>query len=240
MMRVAAVLLLLLAATGDAVRIVSSPEQETSSSSVDVVSLLECVPTEADAEGDKKFCADTCRVVPPSRPQRKLRCEEKAPERKALSLAQMKEQVRMRGDCPPPQPCSCHCYCPEIVWPVPPPAPLLPTPAPFFGLLQTGQQTTQVVQHQVPQTPAQPMTQKSVKSEALRLLQMADKNRPAGQKTKKGKQPGTALPPPGAPINLLPPPPAPPLPPMPKDFRGQPCPENSPCNCYCHCRAPPQ
>lgn len=45
------------------------------------------------------------------------------------------------------------------------------------------------------------------------------------------------------PYLLLPPPPAPPAPPMPftlrKDFRPQPCPENAPCNCYCHCRRPP-
>merc|ERR1719272_111694 len=41
-----------------------------------------------------------------------------------------------KAKCPPPQPCDCHCNCPEIIWPAPPPSPLLPTPMPFFGLLQ--------------------------------------------------------------------------------------------------------
>merc|ERR1719408_231536 len=49
--------------------------------------------------------------------------------------------------------------------------------------------------------------------------------------------PGTAPALPGAPINLMPPPP---LPPMPPDLRIQDCPHNTPCTCYCHCRRPPE
>lgn len=45
-----------------------------------------------------------------------------------------------------------------------------------------------------------------------------------------------------APYNMLPPPPGPPPkgPPMRHDFRvGNVCPAHAPCNCYCHCKAPP-
>jgi hypothetical protein len=44
------------------------------------------------------------------------------------------------------------------------------------------------------------------------------------------------------PYNMLPPPPGPPPkgPPMRHDFRvGNVCPAHAPCNCYCHCKAPP-
>merc|ERR1719389_757816 len=44
------------------------------------------------------------------------------------------------------------------------------------------------------------------------------------------------------PYLMLPPPPGPPpkLPPTRHDFRGgEVCPAHAPCNCYCHCKAPP-
>merc|ERR1719375_1215270 len=81
--------------------------------------------------------------------------------------------------CPPPQPCDCHCNCPEIVWPAPPPSPLLPTPMPFFGLLQTNSKH----QHRG--------TMKTLRGQAL---ERADA---------KKQPPGFGMPAPGAPVNML-------------------------------------
>merc|ERR1719221_2010861 len=54
-----------------------------------------------------------------------------------------------------------------------------------------------------------------------------------------GAPPFGAAPPP---VNtMMLPPPLPPLtPPPPSDFRMAKCPEGPPCNCYCHCPAPPK
>lgn len=125
-------------------------------------------------------------------------------------------QEHTRSRCPPPQPCTCNCNCPEIVYPVPPPLPLLPTPLP--GLLQTGAQTVNM------QTGA--VAVPSFVQTAAHVVNAQP-------------VPGMALPPPGAPINMLPPPPMPPLPPMPPDPRVQECPVTPPCTCYCHCKQPP-
>jgi len=132
--------------------------------------------------------------------------------------------------CPPPQACTCNCNCPELVYPVPPPMPLLPTPSPHFGLTQTGakMQLAPAVPAFVQTAAATSVVQPGV---AMAFVQTGVAKQPV---------PGTALPRPGAAINLLPPPPMPPLPPMPPDPRIQECPINTPCTCYCHCRRPPQ
>jgi hypothetical protein len=112
--------------------------------------------------------------------------------------------------------------------------PLLPTPSPYFGLTQTGAKT-----QSAPVTPAFLQTGAAASfvqaGVAMAFVQ-------TGVATTGAKQPvpGTALPRPGAAINLLPPPPMPPLPPMPPDPRIQECPVNTPCTCYCHCRRPPK
>eukprot|EP00747_Dinoflagellata_sp_TGD_P163834 gnl/TRDRNA2_/TRDRNA2_182960_c0_seq1.p3 gnl/TRDRNA2_/TRDRNA2_182960_c0~~gnl/TRDRNA2_/TRDRNA2_182960_c0_seq1.p3 ORF type:complete len:174 (+),score=40.89 gnl/TRDRNA2_/TRDRNA2_182960_c0_seq1:124-645(+) len=127
--------------------------------------------------------------------------------------------------CPPPQDCNCGCFCPELVWPVPPPQPMVPTPIPHFGLIQVGSQSAERIG-----------AQKTLLASGRTA---ADEMMYTWQAQAAANVPGMAGPPPGAPLNMLPPPPPPPTPPPPPDFRGQPCPENPPCNCYCHCKAPP-
>merc|ERR1719198_502899 len=51
------------------------------------------------------------------------------------SLISIKNEA-VAPKCPPAQPCNCHCHCPETIWGVPPPGPMLPTPVPFFSLVQ--------------------------------------------------------------------------------------------------------
>jgi len=152
------------------------------------------------------------------------KCTAARGECRAPSLLQ--QRLRSRG-CPPPQPCTCNCNCPEIVFPVPPPLPLLPTPLP--GLLQTGA----TVNLQTGALPSFLQTAARATSGSTATVQRRSW-------TQQGQPvPGMALPPPGAPINMLPPPPMPPLPPMPPDPRVQECPVNTPCTCYCHCKNPP-
>eukprot|EP00747_Dinoflagellata_sp_TGD_P211342 gnl/TRDRNA2_/TRDRNA2_84580_c0_seq1.p1 gnl/TRDRNA2_/TRDRNA2_84580_c0~~gnl/TRDRNA2_/TRDRNA2_84580_c0_seq1.p1 ORF type:complete len:178 (-),score=9.97 gnl/TRDRNA2_/TRDRNA2_84580_c0_seq1:378-911(-) len=129
-------------------------------------------------------------------------------------------------NCPPPQDCNCGCWCPEIVWPgAPPPGPMYPTPIPHFSLLQNGHGSAALNDNG--RKTGRTLLSGSSSEEHVLVAR-------AGQQL-----PGFAGPQPGAPISMLPPPPAPPLPPPPQDFRDQPCPENPPCNCYCHCGRPP-
>lgn len=123
--------------------------------------------------------------------------------------------------CPPPQPCNCHCTCPEIIYPVPPPMPLLPTAAPM--LLQRIRQSQEL----------QATSRTAVASRVV--------GGHAGAATAGENQfpPPMMGMPPGPPVLMLPPPPTMPPPPMPQDWRNQPCPASPPCNCYCHCRQPP-
>jgi len=139
-----------------------------------------------------------------------------------LAPALLQQRARSRG-CPPPQPCTCNCNCPEIVFPVPPPLPLLPTPLP--GLIQTGA----TVNLQTGVLPSFLQTAAKTAATTVQRRSWIQQGQPV---------PGMALPPPGAPINMLPPPPMPPLPPMPPDPRVQECPVNTPCTCYCHCKNP--
>jgi hypothetical protein len=119
--------------------------------------------------------------------------------------------------------------------------PLLPTPSPHFGLAQTGTKTLYAPAAALP-TFAPSFVQTGAAAsgdwqagEATAFVQTG-----VGHFAAKQPVPGTALPRPGAAINLLPPPPMPPLPPMPPDPRIQECPVNTPCTCYCHCRRPPK
>merc|ERR1719375_2885514 len=88
--------------------------------------------------------------------------------------------------CPPPQPCDCHCNCPEIVWPAPPPSPLLPTPMPFFGLLQTSSKSeektdsTAAINQKSRMQDRQKGTVQALRGQALEVVafQEADKQPP--------------------------------------------------------------
>lgn len=140
------------------------------------------------------------------------------------SLALLQEAAHAR--CPPPQPCTCNCECPEVVNPVPVAGPLLPTPTPM-QLTQTGTSLLQTEADRTVYTKHQGHNDRAAADAAARAA--------LGQPL-----PGTAPAMPGAPINLMPPPPIPPLPPLPPDLRIQDCPHNTPCTCYCHCRRPPE
>lgn len=103
----------------------------------DIISLLTCRAADREGSCGDDFCESSCKVHISSMPDASPRCREKAHLAESLSLAQLREVTRLRTSCGPPQPCTCACICPEIVWPplLGPPF-MVPTPQPFFGLIQ--------------------------------------------------------------------------------------------------------
>merc|ERR1712096_575678 len=89
----------------------------------DILSLVQCVAIQGGSmQCDRNFCSE-CHAVVPSEPQQRFACADAKP---LMSWMQLNMATQIRAYCSPPQPCQCHCSCPEIVWPVPPPMPLLP------------------------------------------------------------------------------------------------------------------
>jgi|Transcript_30235 hypothetical protein len=129
--------------------------------------------------------------------------------------------------CPLPQPCDCHCHCPEVVFAIP--LPTLPPPPCPLCLLQTGQRESdgalavETAAAAESSMSASGAVDTSGAVDAVEHLQHAAFTTPA---------PCTI----GAQAAAMMGSGPPPIP----DWRDAPCPESPPCNCYCHCREPPE